>query len=222
MDRKKISILCVDFQNDFCDMDGRWYKERDCHNFIKDTLPCFLRKYNLNKSKEQQIKIAVINSDYRLPRPSENEEYCVPGTKGYQSGLPNDVTYSVKPWIKCMNSPLWVRENAGDPSKPAGKPYIDGHAFNNWLSSTIGFPSKNHKVFLIGVTLDCCVLATAMELYHLGYAHNVQFLFEGVDSYEGTQKEKEQLLNMPMYKTMWANGSISWEHLREQIKQLET
>jgi len=49
----------------------------------------------------------------------------------------------------------------------------------------------------------------------------VQFLFEGIDTYEGTQKEKEQLLNTPMYNMMWANGSVSWENLKQQIKKFE-
>ncbi len=175
----KVSFICVDFQYDFYGKEGKWYKKRSSHSFIQNQLIPFLEK--------RTMKIAEIISDYRLPRPSEHEAYCIPGEKGYESGLPESVKFN-QTWIKSMNSPLWVRENAGNPSKPAGKPYTDAAGFIEWLNSTIGPPAKNHKVYLIGLTLDCCVLATAMLLYHLGYAHNVQFLFEGVDSYEGTKK----------------------------------
>lgn len=39
-----------------------------------------------------------------------------------------------------MNSPIWVRENIGNPNLEAGVPYQDTVGFTSWLHSNIGKP----------------------------------------------------------------------------------
>lgn len=103
-----MKFIAVDYQGDFAERGGRWYQERPCEAFIRDIFIPFC--------KDHQITISEIVSDYRLPRPSETLAYCVPGTKGYASLLPEKIK-SGNVWIKCMNSPVWIRENAGEVNK---------------------------------------------------------------------------------------------------------
>lgn len=175
----KYSFLAVDYQKEFCNPIGRFYKERPCHSFIEKSLIPFLYQH-------PEAKVAEIISDYRLPRPSETVAYCIPGTEGYQSAIPVEVKLD-NVWIKAMNSPDWVRENGGS-SLETAEPYHDLDAFKHWLYETIGKPNSHLQVVVLGLTLDCCVLCTLQQLYFLGY--QALFLWEGVDVYDPSAIKK--------------------------------
>jgi nicotinamidase-related amidase len=198
-----LKLISVDFQKDFSSPGGRHYKDRPCVNFIKNTVIPFLR--------ENGIKVGEIVSDYRQPRPGDNDDSCRPGTEGYLSEMPEDV--KLKPvWIKCMNSPLWTRENIGVADKEPGLPVQDPKAFTEWLYSIIGRPGEV-DIALIGLTLDCCVFCTAQELRFRGY--NVKIIEEAVDTYSMASGEKETILNNYPLKN-WAKP-ISWEEAKKLL-----
>lgn len=110
----KTKIVSIDFQKDFTAEGGRCYKSRPSVNFVKNTLIPYLENKNL--------KIAEIISDYRQPRPSDGGDCCMPGEWGYESEIPESVKEN-NVWIKCMNSPIWARDNIGDPAQQPGLPY---------------------------------------------------------------------------------------------------
>jgi len=198
-----IKIVSIDFQKDFSAEGGVCYKPRPSVSFIKNTLAPFLNS--------KGIKIAEIISDYRQPRPGDRGNCCHPGEWGYESEIPKDIK-DKKIWIKCMNSPIWVRKNGGVSSKKPGLPYQDPKRFEKWLNSVVGKPEKT-KIVLIGLTLDCCVLCTAQELNFRGY--DVRILAEATDPYSGDQKEKESLLkDSPIIN--WAD-TITFEELKKTI-----
>ena len=103
-------FLSVDLQNDFAVEGGKHYSPKPSIAFLKETLFPFLK----NKS----IKISEIVSDYRQPRPGDLDESCVPDTWGYESVVPKELVKAR--WIKCMNSPIWVRDNIGNPGEHRG------------------------------------------------------------------------------------------------------
>lgn len=197
----RISIVSIDFQNEFTAKGGVCYKPRESTLFVKEKLVPLLRK--------SEIKIAEIISDYRQPRPGDRGDCNHPGTWGYESEIPKDMRFTDQ-WIKCMNSPIWTRKNIGEESKKPGLPYQDPTSFQKWLLKTIGSPSKAGKIILIGLTLDCCVLSTAQELNWRAY--DVYVLSEAVDTYSGSKKEKKYLLKNPPL-TNWAEP-ISFRELR--------
>jgi Isochorismatase family len=197
-----MKILSVDFQKDFSDPSGRWYKPRPCHSFIKEVLVSTLR--------EKKSQLAEIISDYRLPRPSETVEYCIPGTLGYESEIPVDVKHE-NIWIKAMNSPAWCRDNGGCTNLETASPYCKPEILTEWFLNVLGEPKKR-EVVLIGLTLDCCVLATAQELYYRGY--KVRYLFEGTDTYLGDEQDKLNLFLTPL--NMWGSP-ISWNDVKDNI-----
>jgi nicotinamidase-related amidase len=199
-----IKIISVDFQKEFSAKGGKHYRPRPCIDFIKDTLIPFLRKNN--------VKIAEIVSDYRKPRPGDLDDSTRPGEEGYISEIPDDVKLK-NVWIKSMNSPIWTRENIGNPNKEPGVPYQDPRAFTDWLNSNIGKPEEVDEIILIGLTLDCCVFSTAQELCWHGY--KVRILKEAVGTYSGNPEEKEMILNNPPLSN-WAKA-ISWNELREKL-----
>ena len=195
----KIKIISIDFQKDFTAEGGICYKPRQSVDFVKNTLVPYLENKNL--------KIAEIISDYRQPRPGDRGDCCHPGEYGYES----EISESAKEnnvWIKCMNSPIWVRDNIGDPTKQPGIPYQDPKKFSEWIEKVIGKP-EDTEVVLVGLTLDCCVLCTAQELNFRGY--KVKILKEAVDAYSGEQSEKESLCKTPVEN--WADV-ISWEEFQ--------
>lgn len=194
-------FISVDFQNDFTSVGGACYQDRPCVQFIQEILVPHCRK--------QGIRIAEIVSDYRPPRPGVLFAHCEPGTPGYASQLAVDVR-NPEVWVKCMHSPLWVRENGGVAAKAPGEPYQDPKRFTNWLKTVVGPPQNDHAVVLIGLTLDCCILCTAQELFFRGY--RVHFLIEGVDSYSGSQGEKQSLFNSPLAN--WGEP-VSWQDIRK-------
>lgn len=198
-----VKVICVDFQKDFSSPGGLAYRIRPCIDFIKSELTPYFRQHGL--------KIAEVVSDYRLPRPGDEFESCVPGTPGYESEIPQDIKYEPV-WVKCMNSPVWIRENGGQADKMPGLPYPNPTAFSEWLYRTIGRPDEVRAVVLIGLTLDCCVLCTGQELSFRAYP--VNFLIEGVDTFSGDQPEKESLLKTPL--TNWGQA-LSWVKFKEMI-----
>lgn len=200
---KKHIILSVDLQKDFAVNGGKHYHPHPNVDFIQKTLIPFLR--------DHKIKVAEIVSDYRQPRPGDRDDSCNPGKVGYESIIPDDI--KLKPvWIKCMNSPIWTRENAGEANKTAGLPYEDTIGFGKWLEKVIGDPDSVIPV-IVGLTIDCCCLCTTQELSMRGY--EVKVLAEGVDPYSGNQAEKEQILAGSILSN-WGEV-IYWDELRQEL-----
>ena len=193
----KYEFLAVDIQNDFATEGGKHYKVRPSINFDKEIFFPFL--------KEKRIKLSEIISDYRQPRPGDRDESCVPGTWGHESIVPKELLKAR--WIKCMNSPVWTRENIGNPDKKPGLPFQDPEAFGEWLEKNLGKPDEIVPV-VFGLTIDCCVLSTIQELNWRGYYPLV--LKEAVDHYEATEEAKESVLKTPV--SNWANV-INWDSL---------
>lgn len=200
--RQPRHIICVDLQRDFTAVGGACYHFRPCVHFIRETLVPHCRKHG--------IQLAEIVSDYRQPRPGDPFAHCVPGNPGYESELPADVKCP-QVWVKCMHSPVWVRENGGLAAKSPGTPYPDPKGFTNWLAAVVGPPEENNTIVLIGLTLDCCVLCTAQELFFRGY--RVAFLVEAVDTYNGSLEEKQSLIKGPLAN--WGR-SVSWQEIKER------
>jgi nicotinamidase-related amidase len=200
----KTSIVSVDFQNDFAMPTGLHYRPRACVDF-KETLRPYLGS--------RHMRAAEIISDYRHPRPvlpPSVAACCQPGEWGYESALPADVK-DPRRWIKCLNSPVWVRENIGDATRPPGAPYPDPAAFTRWARVVAGEPDQA-TVVLIGLTLDYCVLCTAQEFRFRGY--DIRVLMEGVDTYEGTAEEKDTLLASVVQN--WAKA-ITFDELKHLL-----
>lgn len=198
----KTKIISIDFQKDFTAEGGICYKLRPSVDFVKNTLVPYLENKNL--------KIAEIISDYRQPRPGDRGDCCRPGEWGYESEI-SESAKEKEVWIKCMNSPLWVRDNIGDPTKQPGLPYQDPKKFSEWIEKIIGKP-EDTEVVLVGLTLDCCVLCTAQELNFRGY--KVKILKEAVDAYSGEQSEKEALCKTPVEN--WADV-ITWKEAQRLL-----
>ncbi len=173
-------------------------------DFLLQTLIPFLR--------DNSIETLEIVSDYRGPRRGDDRDICRPGEVGYESEIPADIRFG-DIWIKAMNSPVWVRENGGDPDRPPGEPYQDGAAFERWLERNAGKPD-DVTMILYGLTLDCCVLCTAQELSFRGY--EVYVLEEGTDTRSGDPDEKAYLLSNPPL-LFWAKP-IGWEDLKDDLK----
>ncbi len=201
--RDNIRFLAVDLQGDFTRPDGAFYANRPSVDFIHRTLVPFLR--------ESSIRTLEIVSDYRGPRKGDDRDICRPGEIGYESDIPVDIKVA-DIWIKSMNSPIWVRENIGDPDLPPGEPYPDPSAFERWLKNNAAEP-ENTTIVLYGLTLDCCVLCTAQELSFRGY--EVYVLEEGTDTRSGDREEKRYLLSNPPLQ-FWAK-SIRWDDLKEHL-----
>lgn len=197
----KYSLIAVDLQNDFTTENGKHYVKRPSVDFLKDNIFSFL--------KEKKITVNEIISDYRQPRPGDKDESCVPGTWGYESIVPRELVNAQ--WIKCMNSPIWVRENIGNPDKVAGLPYQDTETFGEWLDKNIGKPDEATPV-LFGLTIDCCVLSTLQELSWRGYYPQV--IREGVDHYIATGEAKEAVLKTPIPN--WAEV-VLWEEVKVKL-----
>lgn len=200
-----IKFICVDFQKDFSDEKGKWFNHGTSVNFIKNDFIKFLNDKN--------IKINEIISDYRAPRPGKRGIGCVPGTFGYESDIP-DFIKNKDVWIKCMNSPIWVRNNIGDEHKQPGIPYQDPNGFNDWLNRNIGLPEDVDLIILFGLTMDCCVLCTAQELNFRGY--KVKMLYEAVDSMDPTNLEYKKQLSEQSPILTWTSF-ITFEELKNLI-----
>lgn len=195
--------ISVDFQKEFASPEGKWFNSGKSVNFIKDTIVPYYRRHDL--------KIFEIISDYRQPRPGDSGDGCSPGTLGYESDIPEDVTAG-EAWIKCMNSPIWVRENIGNGHLPPGFPFQDPEGFTHWLNDTLGSPQSVDFVALIGLTIDRCVLCAAQELRWRGY--EVRIVYEGTDAADGDETYKKQILTRsPLLN--WASV-IAWDELKRE------
>lgn len=201
MQRVNYKFIAVDLQNVFASKGGKHYVRRPSVDFLKDNIFLYL--------DEKGIKVCEIASDYRQPRPGDKDESCVPGAWGYESIVPRELVKAQ--WIKCMNSPIWVRENIGNPNKVAGLPYQDTKAFGEWLDKNVGGPDEVIPV-LFGLTIDCCVLSTLQELNWRGYYPQV--IREGVDHYLATEEAKEAVLKTPIPN--WAEV-VSWEDVKGKL-----
>jgi nicotinamidase-related amidase len=199
--RIMVKIISIDFQKEFVSPEGRWANPGRSIPFIKRTLIPFCREY--------QQRVYEIISDYRQPRPGDSGDGCYPGTPGYESEIPQDIK-SEDIWVKCMNSPIWTRENIGEANAEPGLPYQDPDQFTGWITRTVGQPDDVDFVTLIGLTADWCVLCTAQELSWRGYT--VKILDEGTDVVNGDKKYKRQLFTKsPLLN--WASV-ISWRELK--------
>ena len=185
METQNIELISVDMQYDFTKKGGASFEHRPSVQFITAELIPILR--------EQHMKIHEIIADYRQPRPGDPRHQCIPGEWGYRSEIPDDVKHP-DVWVKCLNSPSWTRDNAGDPDSDPGPPRPDPEGFSKWLEKGVGRPGEN-DIVLFGLTLDCCVFCTAQELAFRGY--RVCILSEGTDTRSGDQNEKKYLLNNP-------------------------
>ena len=193
----RYEFVAIDLQNDFTSEGGLHFRLHECVDFLKQTLFPFLLKHN--------IKVSEIVSDYRQPRPGDSDESCVPGTWGYESIVPRGQVKSQ--WVKCMNSPLWTRDNAGISGVQPGLPRQDVPGFSKWLDENVG-KREDITPVLFGLTIDCCVLSTAQELNWRGYYPVV--LKEGVDHYSGMSDKKESVIITPLPN--WAKV-ITWDEL---------
>lgn len=199
---KNYSIIAVDIQNEFATDGGKFYSPKPSIKFLKEKLFPFL--------KEKNIKVNEIISDYRQPRLGDRGDGCYPGTWGYESIIPRELIKSV--WVKCMNSPIWVRDGIGDENKLPGLPYQDSKAFENWIKENIGEPSETIPVF-IGLTIDCCVLSAAQEFNWHGYYPLM--LREGVDHASGKIEDRDRILKDPV--SNWAEV-IDWDKLKSSLE----
>ena len=199
---KTVKVISVDLQKAFSRPEGKHFKPRPSVAFVESILVPFLR--------EKNMKVFEIISDYRQPRPGHTGDFSRPGEWDYESEIPEDIK-DTHIWIKCANSPEWIREGIGDKEKVPGIPYPDPQKYAEWLQQTIGHPEEENIIVLIGLTLDCCILSTAQSLDFRGYA--VHILSEAVDTYSGDQKEKEYLLNNVPIKN-WATP-MTFEELKK-------
>ena len=189
-----MNFISVDLQKDFTDEGGKHFRYHPSVDFIRETL--------VPEFRQRGWKTAEIISDYRLPRPGDRDDSCNPGTTGYESILSEDVK-KAPVWIKCMNSPIWVRENIGNAFKTPGMPYQDGGSFQKWVDGVVGPMNNGIEVYLFGLTLDCCVLSTAQELSWRGY--DVKIIKEATDTYSGSEEEKNWLFEHTPVSN-WAEG----------------
>ena len=199
----KYEFIAVDIQNEFATEGGLHYTPKPSVRFLNENIfPVF---------ESRGIKINNIVSDYRQPRPGDRGKGCVPETWGYETLVPKDLIKFT--WIKCMNSPIWVRENIGDPNKEPGLPYQDPKKFQEWLDKNIGKPDEVIPV-LMGLTIDCCVLSTLQELNWHGYYPLI--LKEAVDHATGKIEDRDKVLETPA--SNWGKV-ISWEELSKQLNR---
>lgn len=200
-----MKIISVDFQREFSAEGGSCYVERPCIPFIKEVLVPFVR--------EKGLMIAEIISDYRLPREGSSFHACVPGTPGFESEIPHDVKHR-DVWVKALSSPAWTREHAGRADKEPGLPYTDPQGLSRWLERTVGLPSADSEIVLIGLTIDCCVLSALEELRYRGYQPSV--LYEGVDTYSGDAGEKEFLMKKVV--PYWGRA-VGWDEIKAKYRK---
>jgi len=183
--KEKLEFIAVDLQNDFATKGGKWYVPRPAVDFLKQNIfPSFCAN---------KIKVNEIISDYRQPRPGDRGDGCHPGTWGYASVVPDDLRKSL--WVKCMNSPVWVRKNIGNPNATPGLPCPDPEGFKNWLEENVGQPEAVTPV-LMGLTIDCCVLSTLQEINWRGYYPLV--IREAVDHVSGKAEDRDRILESPI------------------------
>jgi hypothetical protein len=190
----KYEFVCVDLQNEFASTGGRFYSAKPSLSFLQNILFPFFRAEN--------VKVNEIMSDYRQPRPGDGGDGCFPGDWGYESLLPGDLRKSV--WVKCMNSPIWIRENIGTNRAP-GLPYPDSQRFGEWIETFIGEPSAVRPV-IFGLTIDCCVLSAVQEFRWRGFSPIV--IREAVDHASGDERDRDLVLEKTAVS--WWAEAVNW------------
>ncbi len=200
----KYKFVAVDIQNYF------FFKKKN-DVYIQKSLINFLNKELFPYFIKNKIKVDEIISDYRQPRPGDAGNLCHPGTWGYESAIPSKLRKSL--WIKCMNSPIWIRDNIGDKNKKPGLPYPDSEKFGRWIKKNIGEPSKVIPV-IFGLTIDCCVLSTIQEFRWRGYKPIV--IIEAVGHADGSEKDKKVVLEKTAVS--WWSNVMNWNKFKKLIK----
>src|SRR3990167_4461183 len=192
----KFEFIAVDLQNEFAIEGGKFYTPKPSVVFLKETLFPYLKEHN--------IKVNEIISDYRQPRPGDGGDGCHPGEWGYESLVPAELRKSL--WVKCMNSPIWIRDNIGNKNANPGLPYADSKAFGDWVKRNVGSPRETMPV-IFGLTIDCCVLSTIAEFRWRGYEPIV--IRETVDHSSGKIKDRDVVLDKTAIR-WWANV-MNWD-----------
>jgi hypothetical protein len=184
-------FISVDLQYDFTRAKGLHYNpKRTSVHFVRNILIPFFR--------EKEVKIGEIISDYRQPRPGDEDDSCRPGEWGYTSEIPSELVTTQ--WVKCLNSPLFTRKNIGIAKRKPGLPKPDAEAFYRWMTPQGGTHLGKRTIVVFGLTLDCCVLCTVQALRFDGY--NVKILMEATDTYQGGQKSKKEAMR---FVSNWAD-----------------
>lgn len=197
----KYEFIAVDIQNEFASKGGKHFTLKPSVKFLNKILFPFL--------KQNGIKINEIISDYRKPRPGDSGDSCYPGEWGYKSLVPSELKKSL--WVKCMNSPIWIRKNIGKNGKSPGLPYPDSKKFGKWIDKNIGKPNKTIPV-IFGLTIDCCVLSTIQEFRWRGYEPIV--IREAVDHSSGKEKDKGIVLEKTAIR--WWAKVMSWDDFNKE------
>lgn len=192
----RYEFIAVDIQNEFASEGGKFYTSKPSITFLNETFFPYLRN--------NKLKVNEIVSDYRQPRPGDHGEGCIPGEWGYQSLVPDDLRKSL--WVKCMNSPIWIRDNIGNQDAKPGLPYPDSVAFGRWVEKNIGKPEEVTPV-IFGLTIDCCVLSTIQEFRWRGYAPMV--IREAVDHESGKAEDRDIVLEKTAIR--WWAKVMSWK-----------
>lgn len=199
-----IHMLSVDLQNEFASEGGAHYHPRPCVPFIRNIVLPFVR--------ERGYTIAEIISDYRATTSAPSPRVCVPGEWGYQSLIPSDVKHP-SVWVKAEPSPAWIRVGGGQAARLPGVPYPDPGALSVWLTTTIGPPTPDTTIVLMGLMLEICVFSTLQELHYRGYQTKV--LFEGVDTYSGDEAHKRVFFDTLF--PFWGSA-IAWDDVQTALE----
>jgi len=200
--RKRYEFIVVDIQNEFASEGGKFYTYKPSITFLNEKIFPYFR--------EKNIKVNEIISDYRQPRNGDTGDGCHPGEWGYQSVMPDDLRKSL--WIKCMNSPVWIRKNIGKAEKKPGVPYSDSKAFTKWIKKNIGTPEEAVPV-IFGLTIDCCVLSTVQEFKWMGYSPII--IREAVDTSNGNIEDRDIVLEKTALH--WWADTMNWEEFKNKI-----
>ncbi len=201
--KQKYEFIVVDVQNDFATKGGKFYTYKPSIIFLRKNIFPYL--------KEKKIKINEIISDYRQPRPGDLGEGCIPGKWGYKSIMPKSLQKSL--WIKCMNSPIWIRKNIGKPNQKPGLPYPDSKVFGKWIKKNIGKPENTIPV-IFGLTIDCCVLSTIQEFRWRGFSPVI--IREAVDTSSGKIKDRDIVLEKTALR--WWGKTMNWKDFKKELK----
>ena len=196
----RYEFIAVDIQNEFATEGGKFYSLKPSIKFLNETLFPYFKKNN--------IKINEIVSDYRQPRPGDAGDGCYPCEWGYQSLIPDDLRKSL--WTKCMNSPIWIRENIGEKDKKPGLPYPDSNSFGKWIDENIGKPNEVRPI-IFGLTIDCCILSVVQEFRWRGFQPII--IKEAVDHASGEEEDKKAVLEKTAIK--WWAEVVSWDEFRK-------
>jgi nicotinamidase-related amidase len=203
-------IVSVDVQDEIIEPWGKMYNPNR-------TSWMFLQKVLFPYCRAHGILIRDLVSDYREPRPADPFHACDPTGQGFRSSIPQDILHPRK-WVKSQNLCVFTRVDAGRVEEIDTDPYephIDTQGFERWARRVMGVPRGN-VIVLIGYTLECCVLATALWLNHIGYS--VRILEEGTDTNTGTAESKAAIFRYVLGENGWAEP-ISWGELQLLLEE---